>query len=153
MIKQIIYPDAFTFLDKTPVKIPQDWNKRKEELLALYQNTMYGVIRNGAGETLCCTHTGNTATVTVTKDGNSGSFSFTVSTPDSEKIPMPEKGWPVLIAMGWFFQTEYANSRGYAVIVYNHNDVAADNISRTGAFYDVYPYGSDPSEQTGALAA
>ena len=33
----ITYPDAFTFLDGTPVNLPQDWNKRKEELLDLYQ--------------------------------------------------------------------------------------------------------------------
>ena len=31
------YPDAFTFLDGIPVELPQDWNKRKEELLNLYQ--------------------------------------------------------------------------------------------------------------------
>lgn len=147
------YPDAFTFLDGTPVNLPQDWNKRKEEILDLYQKNMYGIPRDGSGETLSCNHNGNTATVTVTKGSNTGSFSFTVSTPNPAKIPMPENGWPVIIAMGWFFQTEYANNRGYAVIVYNYNDVAADNISRTGAFYDVYPYGEDPSEQTGALAA
>ena len=148
-----IYPDAFTFLDGTPVNLPQDWNKRKEELLDLYQKNMYGALRDGTGETLTCTHNNGTAAVTVTNGTNTGTFSFTVSTPDPEKVSMPEQDWPVLIAMGWFFQTEYANNRGYAVIVYNHNDVAADNTSRTGAFYDVYPYGTDPSEQTGALAA
>lgn len=151
--KQTTYPDAFTFLDGTPVNLPDDWKKRKEELSDLYQKNMYGVLRDGANETLLCTHNGNTATVTVKNDNHTGSFSFTVSTPDPAKVPMPENGWPVLMAMGWFFQTEYANNRGYAVIVYNHNDVAADNATRTGAFYDVYPYGTDPSEQTGALAA
>ena len=109
MIKQNNYPDAFTFLDGTPVKLPQDWSKRKEEILNLYQNNMYGVIRDGADETLSCTHSGNTATVSITRGSNTGSFSFTVSTPDPEKVLMPEKGWPVIMAMGWFFQTEYAN--------------------------------------------
>lgn len=147
------YPDAFTFLDGTPVTLPEDWAARKEELQNLYQYYMYGVIRNGDGETLTCTHTDNSATVTVTKGENSGSFSFSVSTPDPEKVPMPEKGWPVIIAMGWFFQVEYANNRGYAVITYDYNKVAADNTTRTGAFYDVYPYGESWTEQTGALAA
>lgn len=147
------YPDAFTFFNGTPVNLPEDWEARKEELLGLYQYYMYGVIRDGSGETLTCTQTHNGATITVTNNGNTGSFSFTVSTPDPETVPMPEKGWPVIIAMGWFSQVEYANNRGYAVITYNYNDVAADNTTRTGAFYDVYPYGEDWSEQTGALAA
>lgn len=147
------YPDAFTFADGTPVNLPEDWSTRKEEILNLYQYYMYGVIRDGEGESLSCKQTENGATITVTNDGKSGSFSFTVSTPDPEKVPMPENGWPVIIAMGWFFQTEYANDRGYAVITYDYNKVAADNTSRTGAFYDVYPYGESWEEQTGALAA
>ena len=147
------YPDAFTFFDGSTVNLPEDWEARKEELLDLYQYYMYGVIRNGEGETLTCSQNDSGATITVTRGGNSGSFSFTVSTPDSEKVPMPENGWPVIIAMGWFFQTEYANDRGYAVITYDYNKVAADNTTRTGAFYDVYPYGEDWTEQTGALAA
>lgn len=147
------YPDAFTFFDGTPVNLPEDWEARKEELLNQYQYYMYGVIRNGEGETLTCTHTDGSATVTIENNGNTGSFSFTVSTPDPEKVPMPENGWPVIIAMGWFFQTEYANNRGYAVITYDYNKVAADNTTRTGAFYDVYPYGDSWTEQTGALAA
>ena len=147
------YPDAFTFFDGSTVNLPEDWEARKEELLDLYQYYMYGVIRDGEGETLACSQNDSGATITVTRDGNSGSFSFTVSTPDPEKVPMPENGWPVIIAMGWFFQTEYANDRGYAVITYDYNKVAADNTTRTGAFYDIYPYGEDWTEQTGALAA
>ena len=153
MTKKSTYPDAFTFLDGTPVKLTPDWNKRKEEILELYQTNMYGILRDGEGETLSFTHEEGNATVTITRGSHSGSFSFTVSTPDPEKVSMPKKGWPVIMAMGWFFQTEYANSRGYAVITYDYNKVASDNSSRTGAFYDVYPYGKDWTEQTGALAA
>lgn len=147
------YPDAFTFFNGTPVNLPEDWAARKEELKGLYQYYMYGVLRDGSGETLTCTQTDTGANLTVTNGGNSGSFSFYVSTPDADKVAMPEGGWPVIIAMGWFSQVQYANSRGYAVITYNYNDVAADNTTRTGAFYDVYPYGEDWTEQTGALAA
>ena len=151
--KSTEYPDAFTFFDGSPVNLPEDWEARKEELFGLYEYYMYGVIRNGEGESLTCTYSGNNATVTITNNGNTGSFSFYISTPDPEKVPMPENGWPVIIAMGWFSQVQYANSRGYAVITYDYNKVAADNTTRTGAFYDVYPYGKDWTEQTGALAA
>lgn len=147
------YPDAFTFFDGTVVVTPEDWSKRTEELKELYQYYMYGVIRDGEGETLSCTYAGTNATVTVANGDNKGSFSFQIYTPDENKVPMPEEGWPVLMAMGWFFQVEYANERGYAVIVYDYNTVASDDMTRKGAFYDVYPYGDTWEEQTGALAA
>lgn len=153
LVQTETYPDAFTFFDGTAVSIPGDWEKRAGELKDLYQYYMYGVIRDGMGETLTCTYAGTNATVTVENGDNKGSFSFQIYTPDEEKVPMPEDGWPVLIAMGWFFQVEYANDRGYAVIVYDYNTVAADDVTRTGTFYDVYPYGDTWQEQTGALAA
>lgn len=147
------YPDAFTFLNGSEVKSAEDWEKRREELKVLYQYYMYGVIRDGEGEIISCTHNGSDATVTVEKEGNKGSFPFQIHVPDETKVVMPKGGWPVIIAMGWFFQVEYANSRGYAVIIYDYNKVAADNNTYTGAFYDVYPYGNTWEEQTGALAA
>lgn len=153
LIQKKEYPDAFTFFDGSKVISQEDWEKRREELKALYQYYMYGVIRDGEGETLSCTYSGSDVTVTVENGGNKGSFPFKIYVPDETKVAMPEKGWPVIIAMGWFFQVEYANSRGYAVIVYDYNKVAADNNTYTGAFFDVYPYGETWEEQTGALAA
>ena len=35
----------------------------------------------------------------------------------------------------------------------NTNHIAADNLSRTGVFYELYPYGQTWQEQTGALMA
>ena len=40
-------PDAFTFLDGSKVNTNADWEKRKEEIAALYQQHMYGVWRSG----------------------------------------------------------------------------------------------------------
>lgn len=147
------YPDAFTFLDGKEVKTPQDWKSRAEEIKKLYEYHMYGVARDGQGEEISYTYTGNSATITISRQGKSGSFSFHISVPDEAKVDKPENGWPVIIAMGWFFQVEYANNRGYAVITYDYTKVAFDDITRKGAFYDVYPYGKDWKEQTGALAA
>ncbi len=140
-------------MDGREVKLPEDWEARSEEIKKMYEYYMYGVDRDGDGETLTCTQTNQGATLTITNGENSGSFSFVVSTPDPEKVEMPEGGWPVIIAMGWFFQVEYANNRGYAVITYDYTAVASDDATRRGAFYDVYPYGDSWEEQTGALAA
>ena len=147
------YPDAFTFYDGTEVKLPGDWDARAQEIKRMYEYYMYGVIRDGEGEEISCTHTENSAQITISREGKSGSFSIHVAVPDEAKVKKPENGWPVIIAMGWFFQVEYANSRGYAVITYDYNTVASDDSSHRGAFYDVYPYGKDWKEQTGALAA
>lgn len=147
------YPDAFTFFDGKKVDIDVNWNERAEEIKKLYAYYMYGVKRDGEGELLSCNHTEDSAEIIIQKEEREGRFSISVFLPDAEKIDMPPDGWPVIIAMGWFFQVEYANSRGYAVITYDYTKVASDDATRRGAFYDVYPYGKDWKEQTGALAA
>lgn len=147
------YPDALTFLDGSKVESAEDWAARADEILGMYQYYMYGVARDGADETLTYTYTDNSAKLTITNGENTGSFDIMVSLPDPKKVEMPEGGWPVIMALGWFFQTEYANDRGYAVITFDYTKVASDDSSHTGAFYDVYPYGKTWEEQTGALAA
>jgi hypothetical protein len=70
-------------------------------------------------------------------------------------------GFPVYLEMGFSWSgpvtpspnAYYAASRGYASVTWAPVHVAADNASREGAFYDLYPYGEREEEQTGALAA
>lgn len=147
------YPDALTFLDGTKVETAEDWEARAEEILGMYQYYMYGVIRDGSDETLTYDYNGSTATLTITHGERSGQFTIYISLPDESKVEMPEGGWPVIMALGWFSQTQYANNRGYAVITFDYTKVASDDITRKGAFYDIYPYGDTWEEQTGALAA
>ena len=147
------YPDALTFLNGTKVETAEDWKARADEILGMYQYYMYGVIRDGSDETLTYDYNGSTATLTITRGEHSGKFTINISLPDESKVEMPEGGWPVIMALGWFAQTPYANNRGYAVITFDYTKVASDDITRKGAFYDVYPYGETWEEQTGALAA
>jgi len=69
--------------------------------------------------------------------------------------PAHEDGYPVLIMIGFLGtkEKEYLNSMGYAVIEFNNNAVAADDASRTGSFYELYPYGRKWTQQTGVLMA
>ncbi|MDR0962983.1 MAG: hypothetical protein LBM60_00005, partial [Clostridium sp.] len=75
--------------------------------------------------------------------------------------PSCPEGFPVFLEMGFSWSgpvtpspnAYYAASRGYASVTWSPVQVAADNSSRTGAFYDLYPYGEREEEQTGALAA
>lgn len=69
--------------------------------------------------------------------------------------PTYEDGYPVLIVIGFLGEAEkrYLNDHGYAVIEYDNNTIAADNASRTGVFYELYPYGKTWDTQTGVLLA
>ena len=69
--------------------------------------------------------------------------------------PTYEDGYPVLIVIGFLGEAEkrYLNDHGYAVIEYDNNTRAADNASRTGVFYELYPYGKTWDTQTGVLLA
>ncbi|MDR0964299.1 MAG: hypothetical protein LBM60_06760 [Clostridium sp.] len=82
--------------------------------------------------------------------------------PDIESDePSCAAGFPVYLEMGFSWSgpvtpspnAYYAASRGYASVTWSPVHVAADNSSRTGTFYDLYPYGEREEEQTGALAA
>lgn len=146
-------PDPLTFFDGRRVESPADWPARAEELRRLYQYYMYGVRPDASQEQVSYSIDGNVLNITVANDGKQVSFPVNFSVPDPNQVPMPENGYPVIIAFLWFAQVQHANERGYAVITLNTNFIAADNLSRNGVFYDLYPYGKAWEEQTGALMA
>lgn len=114
---------------------------------------MYGVMPDSSDETISYAISGNEMKITVKKDNQSVSFPVMFQVPDASKVAMPKGGYPVLIAFGWLGQTAFANNRGYAVITLNTQVIAADNLTRTGVFYELYPYGNFWTKQTGALMA
>lgn len=145
--------DPFTFFNGDRVETAADWHKRAEEIRELYQYYMYGIWPDTRGETVSYSINGNEMMITIDKDGQKVNFPVMVHVPNPEKTPVPEGGYPVLIAFGWLAQIEYANDRGYAVITLNTEHIAADNWSRAGVFYELYPYGNRWTEKTGALMA
>jgi len=146
-------PDPYLFLDGTYVETPEDWTKRAEEISDMYQYYMYGVWRDGSDETLSYTLNGNRLKITVEREGRTASFTVNVSVPDAEKCEMPEGGWPVIVGMHSGIQEQLAVEKGYAAVILNTNEIAADNNKHTGAFYTLYPYGDSWQEQTGVLMA
>lgn len=107
--------------------------------------------------------------VNITNDEKTVSFVATVTLPAQVTIdphtgaetvtgvvpPAHKDGYPVLIVIGFLGDVEkrYLNDHGYAVIEYDNNTIAADNASRTGIFYELYPYGRTWDTQTGVLLA
>ncbi len=156
-------PDLFTLLSGEKVETEFDYQARLQELRDLYQYYMYGFMPDTSGEEVSYTLDGTSLTISVTKDGKTASFDALVALPDAS-VSKPEGGYPVIMGLSgaWgggeighaFADVQYANEQGYAVISYNAGQIAADDSSRTGAFYELYPYNpDDPFEQTGTLMA
>lgn len=62
-------------------------------------------------------------------------------------------GLPFLVCMHPIFPKDYLLEQGVAVFFMDCYQIASDDIRRAGAFYDIYPYTSDPATQTGGLMA
>lgn len=146
-------PDPFTFFNGDKVLTKDDWFKRAEELSGLFQYYMYGALPDTSDEKVSYSIEKNILNITVEKGEKKVTFPVQFSLPDKGKTPMREGGYPVLIAFLWLTQTQYANDNGYAVMTLNTEPIAADNTSRTGVFYELYPYGDIWQEQTGVLLA
>ena len=165
-------PELMQFTDGGGVKTAEDWNRRREELLALYSEYMYGYMPDRAAETVAWSlekhpETGGTLLhITVSAGERSASFSVLAGLPDSET---PAGGRPFYLEywpwhyQNWFTKEwvtgfsdncRYAMERGYAGIQYDCQQVAQDNRSFTGAFYALYPYDPEnPDEARGTLLA
>ena len=165
-------PELLRFESGEEVKTPEDWERRRTEILNLYSEYMYGYMPDKAGETLTWSlepeaETGGTLlNITVSVDYRSASFSVLVGVPASDA---PEGGYPFYMEywpwhyQDWFTKQwvtgfsdncRYAMERGYAGIQYDCSQVSQDNSFHLGAFWTLYPYDlSKPREQRGALLA
>lgn len=146
-------PDPYRFLDGSYVETKEDWTKRAEELKGIYQHYMYGVWRDGTGEKLSYERNGGSLKITVVREGRSASFVAAVLVPEEAKCKRPEGGWPVIVGMHGHIQEQLAAENGYASVILNTYEIASDDNKHTGAFYELYPYGKEPEEQTGVLMA
>ncbi|NLJ96042.1 MAG: hypothetical protein GX321_02720 [Clostridiales bacterium] len=145
--------DPFTFFNGKKVETKEDWVKRADEISNLYQYYMYGTLPDSSDEIVSYDIDKNNLNITVEKDHKKVTFSVLFALPDKSKVPMPEGGYPVLMAYLRLTQTEYANNNGYAVITLNTEQIASDSTDRKGVFYQLYPYGDIWQEQTGVLMA
>ena len=165
-------PELLRFENGDEVKTPEDWQRRRAEILNLYSEYMYGYMPDPSAETLIWSlepepETGGTLlNITVSVENRSASFSVLVGVPLSG---MPEGGWPFYVEywpwhyQDWFTKQwvtgfsdncQYAMERGYAGVQYDCAQVSQDNNFHLGAFYTLYPYDlTDRHEQRGALLA
>ena len=157
------WPDLMTLNGTARVSSPADWEKRREEILELYQHYVYGRLP-GDGISVSSA-VGDTAwdntvkmTVTVARGEKTASFSALVTLPRGQA---PETGFPCYIEYGFLWggaapspspNCVAAAERGYAGVTYIPTDVAGDNGLHLGAFYALYPYELTNAEFPGVLA-
>ena len=165
-------PELLRFENGQEVRTPADWARRREELLSLYSEYMYGYMPDPAKESVSWSLSGDPETggtllaVSVSAGGRNASFNILAGLPSREA---PKDGFPFWLEYWpWHFQNWFtkewftgfspnsrrAMERGYAAFQYDWSRVAQDNDSFTGAFYDLYPYDAgNPAGQRGALLA
>lgn len=147
--ERIEMPDPYTFLDGRAVTTQEEFEHRLEELKRMYEYYMYGPLPDPSKETVSYEIAGEEMIVTVSAGERSVSYKVKLALPTKKVYEEA----PVLFSVFGLMKADYANERGYGVLFVNPIELAADNATRTGVFYDLYPYGDTWEQQTGALAA
>lgn len=127
-------PNPFTFWNGSALRSRADWACRRQELLAVVQNYMYGVYPDRSQETVSATRSGNTLTIRITAGGKTGQFTATLSLPSGASAQNPV---PVVITTGGAQASVFTGS-GVALATFSTGSVAADSSSKTGAFWSLY---------------
>ena len=101
-------PELMRLENGQEVRTPADWARRREELLSLYSEYMYGVMPDPAGETLSWSLSGDPETggtlleISVSAGGRTASFDILAGLPAREA---PEGGYPFWLEYWpWHFQ-------------------------------------------------
>lgn len=144
-------PNPFCMQNGKTVTTKEEFEKRLDEIQALYESEMYGALPDATKEKVTYSLKDKEMKVCVECEGRKGEFTVLVEVPKMKRF----KETPVLFVFFKFFpeQLEYALNQGYAVLAVNPYEIAKDAFPREGVFYQVHPYTENPKEQTGALAA
>lgn len=152
-------PNIFVFSNGEEVSSKEDWYRRRKEIEDLYQFYMYGYFPDKEKERVFYEIEENTLIIKVQKENKTVSFKATFNLPKNIK-----NSYPVIICIGFLGNfdfknmkfidyTNIVNERGYALISFNPIQVAEDNDSYKGAFYELYPYSTKIENDRGVLLA
>ena len=144
----------------------------KDKLRSFYEENMYGTWRQGEkvsyellGEDPKAKEDrggfpnpfevigGELVKIKVEAGGRTTDFTIHAYIPNEEDRKIYKKGSPFIICMHPIMPKDYALSKGYAVFVLESSRIASDDMKHKGAFYELYPYGTDSGSQTGVLMA
>ena len=146
--------------------------KNKEEMRKFYEENMYGIWREGEAVTYELLGEdpkakeknegfrnpfevigGELVKIKIKANDNKADFIVHAYLPKEENRKKYPKGSPFIICLHPIQPKDYILEQGYALFFLEGNKIASDNTEHKGAFYDIYPYGKDPEDQTGVLMA
>ena len=145
---------------------------KREEIREFYEKNMYGTWREGEkvsfellGEDPKAKEKrvgfpnpfevigGELVKIKVAVNGKEAEFVVHAYLPKEEDAKRYPNGSPFIICMHPIQPKDYVLSKGYALFFLEGHQIASDDIRHEGAFYNLYPYGTDGAEQTGVLMA
>ncbi len=156
-------PELMRFADGRPVEKAEQWAERRKEILALFENCMYGKMPDAAAERVSYAIAPGAEAqtremkITVSREGKEASFPVRVTLPEE-----PAAGMPCYIEycpFSWFGKPlaspnmKAAAGRGYVAIQYDPTAVASDSDLYEGAYFELYPYRKEQERQDGVLLA
>lgn len=135
-------PDPFTFrLSDRRVHSRADWECRREELMVLVQQYLYGFYPDRSRERVRAQREGNNLMINISVGEKRTSFPANITFPPAHAIQGGVGArMPVVIATGPLAPvnaTPFLES-GVAVAEFDVNVVANDSYTRIGAFWDLY---------------
>ncbi|MCX7720769.1 MAG: hypothetical protein N2Z64_05735 [Dictyoglomus thermophilum] len=144
-------PDPFTFFDGSRVENLEDWDRRRQEIKELYQFYMYGYYPDTSEEEVDYKVNENTVSIRIRKENRETTFNARFSLPEEKNFNPP---YPVIVVIGFIGEhIPYITSKGYSVVIFDPYQVAKDDFTHQGAFYEIYPYSKDVRKSAGVLMA
>ncbi|EIW62407.1 uncharacterized protein TRAVEDRAFT_44227 [Trametes versicolor FP-101664 SS1] len=129
-------PDPFTFrLSNRRVSSRADWECRREELMMLVQQYLYGFYPDHSRERVVARRSRDNLTINVFVDGKSASFPAILTFPPRNATHAGRV--PVMINPGSIDNGPFLDS-GVALATFDVSTVAVDSTARTGAFWTLY---------------
>lgn len=128
-----------------------EFDEKRDEMMSYLQNQVYGIWREGEQVSYAMLEEGK-AQIQVCVGARKTSFVITYVCP--EKPERKHCGrYPFLVCMHPIADYRTILNRGYACLFMDSLSIASDDTKHVGAFYDLYPYGTEANTQTGVLMA
>jgi hypothetical protein len=117
---------------KHRIETREQWYKcQQPQLRQMLQEYQFGYYPDHSKEKVEATKSGNNLNIKVTAGGKTGSFSASVT------LPSGTGPFPVVINIGGMSNQPYLQA-GIAIAQFNYGNVAGDNNSKKGTFWDIY---------------
>ena len=163
MLEERNLPELMKLNDGSPVKTPEDWRKRREEILDILRREIYGYAPEapkevrGRVEKRAEEAFGGKATqekIWIEFDTPKGLFSF----PMTLILPKKEEKVPMFLLLNFrpeipdkYFPAEEIVDHGYGVAVICYEEVSRDNNHSTERFEDPNGYFTAPEDGLSAM--